>query len=141
MGCQQTGHNLEPHTEVCNPLKILTENYVKKLKGIFPENELHLFAKAILNRAIKLQIGCGTEPTLYKSLDKIIRLGKTYKVPYISMTTNANNIELEQLRTWCSLGLDEITVIKSSNAASLSMAYNHSFDSKIGNKFIHLILC
>ncbi len=94
----------------CKMCYFTDENYVKKLKGIFPENELNLFAKAILNRAIKLQIGCGTEPTLYKSLDKIIRLGKTHKVPYISMTTNANNIELEQLRTWCSLGLDEITV-------------------------------
>ena len=83
---------------------------MKKLKGIFPKDDLPYFGKAVLKRAIKLQIGCGTEPTLYKDLDAIIKLGKDYKVPYISMTTNANNIELNKLRNWCRLGLDEITV-------------------------------
>lgn len=94
----------------CKMCYFTDENYVKKLKGIFPKNDLNDFAKAILNRAIKLQIGCGTEPTLYKDLNFIIELGKKYQVPYISMTTNANNIELEKLRQWCQSGLDEITV-------------------------------
>lgn len=94
----------------CKMCYFTDENYVKKLKGIFPKDDLPYFGKAILKRAIKLQIGCGTEPTLYKDLDTIIKLGKDYKVPYISMTTNANNIELNKLRNWCRLGLDEITV-------------------------------
>jgi MoaA/NifB/PqqE/SkfB family radical SAM enzyme len=86
------------------------KEYVKKLKGIFPENELPLLGKAVLKRAIKLQIGCGTEPTLYKNVEKIILLGSKHKVPYISMTTNANNIERETLEKWCAAGLNEITV-------------------------------
>jgi molybdenum cofactor biosynthesis enzyme MoaA len=86
------------------------ENYVKTLKGVFPKEELNLFAKSILKRAIKLQIGCGTEPTLYKNLTEIIALGKAYKVPYISMTTNANTITKEKLESWCANGLNEITV-------------------------------
>jgi molybdenum cofactor biosynthesis enzyme MoaA len=86
------------------------KNYVKKLKGVFPVDELQLLGKSVLKRAVKLQIGCGTEPTLYKNLTEVIELGKQYKVPYISMTTNANLIEKKQLEEWCKVGLNEITV-------------------------------
>jgi hypothetical protein len=58
-------------------------DYVKTLKGQFKEDDLELVAKAIFNRALKLQLGCGTEPTLYKNLPKLVSLGKAYKVPYI----------------------------------------------------------
>ena len=94
----------------CKMCYFTDKDYVKKLKGIFPENELPIFAKAILKRAVKLQIGCGTEPTLYKNLEKIILLATQYKVPYISMTTNANTIEKETLFKWCEAGLNEITI-------------------------------
>lgn len=94
----------------CKMCYFTDKNYVKKLKGIFPKDNLNTFAKSILNRAIKLQIGCGTEPTLYKDLNTIIQLGKQFRLPYISMTTNANTLELEKLRQWCKSGLNEITV-------------------------------
>lgn len=86
------------------------KDYVKKTKGIFPVEDLPLLGKALLKRALKFQIGCGKEPTLYKDLGKVIQLGKDYQVPYISMTTNANLIEREELKNWCQSGLDEITV-------------------------------
>jgi molybdenum cofactor biosynthesis enzyme MoaA len=94
----------------CKMCYFTDQDYVKKLKGVFPQKELELFAKAILSRALKLQIGCGTEPTLYKNLLEIIQIAKLYKVPYISLTTNANTIELESLKQWCQAGLNEITV-------------------------------
>lgn len=94
----------------CKMCYFTDKEYVKKLKGIFPESDLPLLGKAILKRAIKLQIGCGTEPTLYKNLEKIILLATENKVPYISMTTNANTIEKETLEKWCAAGLNEITV-------------------------------
>lgn len=94
----------------CKMCYFTDKDYVKKLKGVFPADDLALLGKTVLKRAVKFQIGCGTEPTLYKDLDKVIQLGKKYKVPYISMTTNANLIEKNLLLDWCLSGLNEITV-------------------------------
>lgn len=94
----------------CKMCYFTDKEYVKKLKGVFPPEDLKLFAQAVLKRAIKLQIGCGTEPTLYKNIDDIIILASQYKVPYISLTTNANLIKKNKLREWVSHGLNEITV-------------------------------
>ncbi|QDO93100.1 hypothetical protein FNB79_03615 [Formosa sediminum] len=74
----------------CKMCYFTDKDYVKTLKGQFKEDEINQVAKTIFNRALKLQIGCGTEPTLYKNLVKIVELGKAYAVSYISITTNAN---------------------------------------------------
>ncbi|NJB84036.1 radical SAM protein [Wenyingzhuangia aestuarii] len=94
----------------CKMCYFTDKDYVKKLKGLFPKEELPLLSKAVLKRAAKLQVGCGTEPTLYKNLDDIFILAQQAKVPYISMTTNANLIEKDTLRNWVLHGLNEITV-------------------------------
>jgi len=94
----------------CKMCYFTDKDYVKKLKGLFPKEELPLLSKAILSRAAKLQVGCGTEPTLYKNLDTIFKLAQEAKVPYVSMTTNANLIEKDKLRNWVEHGLNEITV-------------------------------
>ncbi len=94
----------------CKMCYFTDKDYVKKLKGLFPKTDLELFSNAVLKNAIKLQIGCGTEPTLYKNIDEILTLATKNKVPYISMTTNANLLEKEQVLKWASLGLNEFTV-------------------------------
>lgn len=94
----------------CKMCYFTDKDYVKKLKGYFPNQDLPLLAKALFNRAAKLQIGCGTEPTLYKDIDQILELAQKQEVPYISMTTNANLIEKNTLEKWIQLGLNEITV-------------------------------
>lgn len=94
----------------CKMCYFTDKDYVKKLKGIFDPKDLNLFGKALLKRAVKLQIGCGTEPTLYKHINEILIEAKKYNVPYVSMTTNANLIEKEILHQWASNGLQEITV-------------------------------
>lgn len=94
----------------CKMCYFTDKEYLKKTKGIFPVDDLPFLGKAFLRRALKFQIGCGKEPTLYKDLSKVIQLGKEYEVPHISMTTNANLIEKEQLKNWCQSGLNEITV-------------------------------
>jgi len=86
------------------------KDYLKTLKGQFKEDDIELVAKCIFNRALKLQIGCGTEPTLYKNLEKIIGLGKQYKVPYISITTNANLLDEQKIESLLKAGLDEFTI-------------------------------
>ncbi|MDB2613453.1 hypothetical protein N9Y89_01815 [bacterium] len=44
----------------CKMCYFTDKDYVKKLKGIFPKDDLKNFGKSILSRALKLQIGCGT---------------------------------------------------------------------------------
>jgi MoaA/NifB/PqqE/SkfB family radical SAM enzyme len=94
----------------CKMCYFTDEDYVKTLKGQFIDDDLDQVAKTIFNRALKLQIGCGTEPTLYKNLPKIVELGKTYKVPYISLTTNANLLTEEKIETLLKAGLNEFTI-------------------------------
>ncbi|MBV7270085.1 radical SAM protein [Winogradskyella luteola] len=94
----------------CKMCYFTDADYVKTLKGQFKDQDLDLVAKAIFNRALKLQIGCGTEPTLYKNLPKIVRLGKQYNVPYISLTTNANLLTEEKIEELLIAGLNEFTI-------------------------------
>ncbi len=94
----------------CKMCYFTDKEYVKKLKGIFPKEDLPRWAEVVLKRAIKLQIGCGTEPTLYKDLPKIIQLGKKFQVPYISLTTNANLLTEEKVQELVASGLDEFTI-------------------------------
>lgn len=94
----------------CKMCYFTDADYVKTLKGQFKEDELNQVAKTIFKRALKLQIGCGTEPTLYKDLVNIVELGKTYKVPYISITTNANLLDEEKIENLLKAGLNEFTI-------------------------------
>jgi len=94
----------------CKMCYFTDENYVRKLKGVFPEDDLERLADVLFERALKLQIGCGTEPSLYKKLSKIVTLGKKKGVPYISLTTNANLLNKELIRDLAIEGLDEFTI-------------------------------
>lgn len=94
----------------CKMCYFTDEDYVKTLKGQIKEAELERIAEVIFKRALKLQIGCGTEPTLYKDLVKIVELGKAYKVPYISLTTNANLLTEDKIKALLEAGLNEFTI-------------------------------
>lgn len=94
----------------CKMCYFTDADYVKTLKGQFKEEALQKVAKTIFKRALKLQIGCGTEPTLYKNLEGIVKLGKDYNVPYISLTTNANLLNEEKIEALLKAGLNEFTI-------------------------------
>ena len=94
----------------CKMCYFTDEDYVKKLKGIFKEQDIQFIANAFFKRAVKLQIGCGTEPTLFKDITGIIKSAKQSEVPYISLTTNANKISYDKLESWVVNGLNEITI-------------------------------
>jgi len=94
----------------CKMCYFTDADYVKTLKGQFKEDELEQVAQTIFKRALKLQIGCGTEPTLYKDLVNVVALGKTYNVPYISITTNANLLDEEKIEALIKAGLNEFTI-------------------------------
>lgn len=72
--------------------------------------EIEIIAGSLFHRALKLQVGCGAEPTLHKDLVKIIALGKRYNIPYVSLTTNGNLLTREQLIAAVENGLDELTL-------------------------------
>ncbi|WMI68873.1 radical SAM protein [Mangrovimonas sp. YM274] len=94
----------------CKMCYFTDADYVKTLKGQFEPKELKAVADAIFGRALKLQIGCGTEPTLYKNLPDLVSLGKKYNVPYISLTTNANLLTKEKIEELLKAGLHEFTI-------------------------------
>ena len=94
----------------CKMCYFSDEEKRKEMHGILSEQDMETIAKALFHHALKLQIGCGAEPSLYKNLTGIVRLGKQYNVPYISLTTNGNLLTKEQLFSMAEAGLDEITL-------------------------------
>ncbi|MDR2086427.1 MAG: radical SAM protein [Dysgonamonadaceae bacterium] len=73
-------------------------------------DEVAKIAGAFFHRALKLQIGCGAEPSLFPYNKEIIRLAKEKRVPYISMTTNANRFKENDWAELLEAGLDEVTL-------------------------------
>lgn len=82
----------------------------KNLRGVLKHEDIRNIADALFHRALKLQIGCGAEPTLHTGLTEIVKLGKQYNIPYISLTTNGNLLNREQLQAMVEAGLDELTL-------------------------------
>ena len=82
----------------------------KTYKGVLKYDDIQLIAEKLFHRALKLQIGCGAEPTVYSDWIKIVALGKQMKVPYISLVTNGNLLTRELLFQAADNGLDEITI-------------------------------
>lgn len=82
--------------------------------GVMTELEIRALGRAVFPYALKLQIGCAAEPTLWpeEKLVSLIKLGREYGIPYISLTSNgqriaSNDINLMRL---VSAGLDELTL-------------------------------
>lgn len=94
----------------CRMCYFSNEEKRKQLKGQFNESDLDRIAKVIFPQALKLQIGCGAEPSLYKHNTKIIRLAKQYGVPHISFTTNANLLSTDMVYALLEAGLDEFII-------------------------------
>lgn len=79
------------------PVGTMTREYMETLRPV-------------MKKALKMQIGCGAEPTLYKNLAALIAAGKEARVPFIEMTTNGQLLTLENMREYCRAGLDGITL-------------------------------
>lgn len=94
----------------CRMCYFSDEERRKELHGKLEIREIEKIAKGLFHRALKLQIGCGAEPTMYKELLRIVQLGYLYKVPYISLTTNGNLLNESNLMELVEVGLNELTV-------------------------------
>ena len=82
----------------------------KAQRGLFSPDDLPKVIEAIGAQALKLQIGCGAEPSLFKHNEEIVRLGKQHGIPYISFTTNANLLSSDKIEKLLKAGLDEFTI-------------------------------
>lgn len=82
----------------------------KEMRGLFSLGDLKAIAKSVYPRTMKLQIGCGAEPTVSGNLAEIIRMAKQEGVPYVSITTNGNLLTLKKLLDLQEAGLDELTI-------------------------------
>lgn len=71
---------------------------------------LEAVAASLLPRALKLQIGCGAEPTVYARLPQLIALGRRAGVPYIEITTNGQLLDTPRLERLVEAGLDGMTL-------------------------------
>lgn len=83
-----------------------------ELKGVMSDDILPLLEKNIFPYAVKLQIGCGAEPTLYKNIPDLISRAKKCGVPYVSLTTNGQLLAIGKvsLHDMIDAGLNEITL-------------------------------
>jgi molybdenum cofactor biosynthesis enzyme MoaA len=92
----------------CKMCYFTDEEFIKKnMKGIFNLEELNLIKNLFFKNALKLQIGCGAEPTLFKNNINLIALAKESKIPYISMVTNGNLLSKDEISGLSNAGLNE----------------------------------
>lgn len=82
------------------------------MKGMLDDRQLNLIDKALFGSALKLQIGCGAEPTLFPGLKALIEQGRRSGIPYISLITNGQLIGSGKidLTALAKAGLSEITL-------------------------------
>jgi len=114
----------------CKMCYFSDEEKRKTLKGTLKYEDIELIADKLFHRALKLQIGCGAEPTVYKDWIKIVELGKRKNVPYISLTTNGLLLTKEQIMLSVEKGLNEITLSAHglTRATYESLMTNGNFD-------------
>lgn len=101
-----TGCNLR-----CRMCYFSNPKYDKQVSFI-EDKKLKNVERCFYPRALKLQIGCGTEPTLYPNLNSIITKAKMSGVPFISLTTNGQLLaqKSDMLDKMILSGLNEITL-------------------------------
>lgn len=69
---------------------------------------LALLRQNAFPRALKLQLGCGAEPTLHSGLEEWITVARREGIPFISLVTNGQLLSSEQLQRYVEAGLNEL---------------------------------
>ena len=120
----------------CKMCYFSDEEMRKSYKGTLPYEDIEIIASRLFHRALKLQIGCGAEPTIHKDLVRIIALGKRYHVPYVSLTTNGQLLTKELLFAAVEHGLDELTL---STHGFTPSTYEHLMTNARFDLFLRLL--
>lgn len=84
----------------------------RQMKGLITPERIDQVQRALFHRALKLQIGCGAEPTLYPALADLVRRGKEAGIPWVSLTSNGQLLarNTPSLESLAAAGLDELTL-------------------------------
>lgn len=77
-------------------------------KGGFKSNEIDRLAKMFFPRTLQVVFGCGAEPTLYKDFPGLVKIAKSYGVPYVGLVSNGQLITKEHIKQLVNYGLDEL---------------------------------
>lgn len=87
------------------------EERAKRRSGKLDADQIEHIARSLFHRTLRLQIGCGAEPTMDpEGTMQLVRLGRQYGVPYIAMTSNGARLKYEQLVALVEAGLNELTI-------------------------------
>ncbi|MDJ0715923.1 MAG: radical SAM protein [Prochloraceae cyanobacterium] len=92
----------------CQMCYFSDKEFRKNNKGTFKSDEIERLAKMFFPRTLQVVFGCGAEPTLYKDFPKLIKLAKSYGVPYVGLVSNGQLIKEEHIRELVNYGLDEL---------------------------------
>ena len=65
----------------CRMCYFSDEAYRREARGVMSMDDYRRVAGALFRRTLKLQLGCGAEPTLYKELGELVRLAKRDAMP------------------------------------------------------------
>ena len=85
--------------------------YRATLRGKLTTDDCEAIAAHLFPQALRLQIGCGAEPTLTpETMLRLVQLGQEYHVPWISVITNGNALTEETLQALVTAGLSELTL-------------------------------
>lgn len=110
----------------CRMCYFSNEEERKRRRGRLTSDQINYIARSIFHRAIKLQIGCGAEPTMDpEGALLLVKQGKQYGVPYIALTSNGVRLTYEQLLSLVEAGLDELTI-------SLHGVYRDTYENLMG---------
>lgn len=94
----------------CRMCAFSDDGHRKMMKGRMSDDEIDAVARGLMRRALKVQIGCGAEPTLDSRVGRVITLAKEHGVPYVSLTTNGQLLTDDMLESYAEAGLDELTL-------------------------------
>lgn len=95
----------------CRMCYFSSETERKKRRGRLTVEQIEHIARSVFPRTLKLQIGCGAEPTMdIRGTIQLVHLAKQYGVPYIAMTSNGVLLNRQTLDELVEAGLDELTI-------------------------------
>lgn len=82
----------------------------RPLKSRMTDEDIERVAAGLMPRALKVQVGCGAEPTIDRRTASVIAQAKQAGVPYVALTTNGQLLTDSLLAEYADAGLDEITL-------------------------------
>lgn len=76
----------------------------------FTGEDVNRLARFFFPQTLQLFLGCAGEPTVYKNWPDLIRLAKSFGVPFVSLTTNAQLLNRAASEQAVAHGLDEVVI-------------------------------